>query len=281
MIRSFSMHQGQFLIRFAVSGDSCPIYKKQKYEGSGQAWSSEPTKLMPWRNSHWRVPNFASPHALKNTSSQLSQVPPLIGRFDENNAPIPSTVQSQHNLIDSDADPLVKSYNMPIELPSQGIPMHMPMQTSVPDPARIDGAFPVSLPRPASDAHLAECPIAGDPLNPQEELTVGGTISISSAYSQGLLSSLTHALQTAGVDLSQASVSVQIDLGKRANRGVTSGVSAPKDTELPMPSGYQVVGHFQDPSNGNDMDQSHVYREYNIVLPSPSESPLGTDRTAV
>ncbi|KAG9153662.1 hypothetical protein Leryth_008583 [Lithospermum erythrorhizon] len=199
--------------------------KVQKYEGSGQAWSSEPTKLMPWRNSHWRVPNFASPHALKNTSSQLSQVPPLIGRFDENNAPIPSTVQSQHNLIDSDADPLVKSYNMPIELPSQGIPMHMPMQTSVPDPARIDGAFPVSLPRPASDAHLAECPIAGDPLNPQEELTVeGGTISISSAYSQGLLSSLTHALQT-GVDLLYLRFQYRLILVNQQIEELTLGIS--------------------------------------------------------
>jgi len=36
-----------------------------------------------------------------------------------------------------------------------------------------------------------------------------------------LLSSLTQALQNAGIDLSQAKLSVQIDLGKRANQGLT------------------------------------------------------------
>lgn len=43
-----------------------------------------------------------------------------------------------------------------------------------------------------------------------------------------LLNTLTQALHSAGVDLSQASVSVQIDLGKRANRGMTSGTSIAK-----------------------------------------------------
>lgn len=36
-----------------------------------------------------------------------------------------------------------------------------------------------------------------------------------------LLSSLTQALQNAGVDLSHAKLSVQIELGKRANQGLT------------------------------------------------------------
>lgn len=36
-----------------------------------------------------------------------------------------------------------------------------------------------------------------------------------------LLSSLTQALQNAGIDLSHAKLSVQIDLGKRANQGLT------------------------------------------------------------
>lgn len=41
-----------------------------------------------------------------------------------------------------------------------------------------------------------------------------------------LLDSLTQALQSAGMDLSQANISVQVDLGKHANRGLTSGTSA-------------------------------------------------------
>lgn len=43
-----------------------------------------------------------------------------------------------------------------------------------------------------------------------------------------LLNNLTQALQSAGVDLSQATISVQIDLGKRANTGPTPGISISK-----------------------------------------------------
>lgn len=43
-----------------------------------------------------------------------------------------------------------------------------------------------------------------------------------------LLNTLTQALESAGVDLTQATVSVQVDLGKRANRGLTSGISVAK-----------------------------------------------------
>jgi sarcosine oxidase gamma subunit len=43
-----------------------------------------------------------------------------------------------------------------------------------------------------------------------------------------LLNTLTQSLQSAGVDLSQANISVQIDLGKRANRGLTSGTLTSK-----------------------------------------------------
>ncbi|KAL0446971.1 UNVERIFIED_CONTAM: Transcription factor BIM2 [Sesamum latifolium] len=68
------------------------------------------------------------------------------------------------------------------------------------------------------------------------------------------MNSLTQALQSTGVDLSQATISVQINLGKRANRGATPGISIAKDRDIPMPSGNQPVGPFQDPSNSDDLD---------------------------
>lgn len=43
-----------------------------------------------------------------------------------------------------------------------------------------------------------------------------------------LLNNLTQALEGAGIDLSQANISVQIDLGKRANRGLMSEASIAK-----------------------------------------------------
>lgn len=43
-----------------------------------------------------------------------------------------------------------------------------------------------------------------------------------------LLMTLTQALQSSGVDLSQASISIQIDLGKRAKQGATPGLCGNK-----------------------------------------------------
>lgn len=56
------------------------------------------------------------------------------------------------------------------------------------------------------------------------ELAVDGLVLVLAR----LLNALAQALQSAGVNLSQASVSVQIDLGKRRNRGMTSGTCTPK-----------------------------------------------------
>ena len=43
-----------------------------------------------------------------------------------------------------------------------------------------------------------------------------------------VLNSLTQALQSSGVDMSQASISVQIDVGKRGANGGTSMASSSK-----------------------------------------------------
>ncbi|XP_019189759.1 PREDICTED: transcription factor BIM1-like isoform X3 [Ipomoea nil] len=66
-------------------------------------------------------------------------------------------------------------------------------------------------------SHITSQAVASDK-SKDEDLTVeSGTISISSMYSQGLLNTLTKALENSGVDLSQASISVHVDLGKRSN----------------------------------------------------------------
>lgn len=53
-------------------------------------------------------------------------------------------------------------------------------------------------------------------------VVLSGVINISSAYSQGLLDTLTRALQSSGVDMAQATISVQIDLGKAEGSGHSS-----------------------------------------------------------
>ncbi|XVE74407.1 hypothetical protein DITRI_Ditri12bG0014500 [Diplodiscus trichospermus] len=192
--------------------------KVKKYEGSYQGWSSEPTKLMPWRNCHWRVQSFVDhSQAIKNGSGPGST---FTGKFDANNINIiPTMITSAHNPVEIDPirDDTSKAMNRQPELTNKGMPL------SVQD----DNVLVHPLQRPIPDVQSTECLISNDNLNQQEDLTIeGGTISISSVYSQGLSNSLTQALQSAGLDLSEANISVQIDLGKRANRGLTSGTSA-------------------------------------------------------
>ncbi|KAL6529276.1 hypothetical protein OROGR_014899 [Orobanche gracilis] len=229
--------------------------KVQKYEGSYQPWSSEPTKLMPWRNSHWR--NFSGqPQTTKNGSGP-GLGPPLPIRLDENGAAGPTTAQlGLHN-------PIEPGHT---ELPNGTTGVHLPLQATKPVTVASDSVFSHSLHHgPPSDAQLTECV---DVMNLQDELMIeGGTISISSVYSQRqpimirLLGSLTQALQNTGVDLSQASISVQINLGKRAHRGSTAGISIAKDHGDPIFSGNQPVGTFQDVCNIEDLDQAQKRRK--------------------
>ncbi|RVW98012.1 hypothetical protein CK203_028995 [Vitis vinifera] len=71
-----------------------------------------------------------------------------------------------------------------------------------------------------------------------------------------LLNSLTQALQSSGVDLSQASISVQIDIGKRANKGLNATTSNAKDYENPSPSN-RTMAHSGFRSSSEDSDQAH------------------------
>ncbi|KAK8356161.1 hypothetical protein V6Z12_A05G337200 [Gossypium hirsutum] len=188
--------------------------KVKKYEGSYQEWNSEPAKLMPWRNSHWRVQSFVGQQqAVKNGSDPGSA---FAGKFNENNINInPTVIASAQNPVESDPvrDTMSKAMDQQPELGSRGMPL----------PIRV---------------------------NQQEDLTIeGGTINISSVYSEGLLNSLTQALQSAGLDLSQANIAVQIDLGKHANRGLTSGTSAKS-------APFQAMTHHRDVSNGEESDHA-------------------------
>ncbi|MCO5579220.1 hypothetical protein L7F22_033074 [Adiantum nelumboides] len=85
------------------------------------------------------------------------------------------------------------------------------------------------------------------PANEQEGPAVlGGVINISSAYSQGLLDTLTRALQSSGVDLAQATISVQIDLGKPESSNAKQMISLPTGA-LPLQNKQAVSVHESEP----------------------------------
>ncbi|KAK4798843.1 hypothetical protein SAY86_031169 [Trapa natans] len=73
----------------------------------------------------------------------------------------------------------------------------------------------------------ADCILPNNSGNQHEPLDIeNGSESLSSAYSCRILSTLTEALQNNGVDMSQASISVQIDVGKHASFGASSTLSS-------------------------------------------------------
>jgi len=84
--------------------------------------------------------------------------------------------------------------------------------------------------------------VNSETLNNQQLVIDEGTIRVSSNYSQELLNSLTHALQSSGVDLSQANISVQINMGKRAAKRPAAGVSS-NSKEPADPASSNELGH--------------------------------------
>lgn len=84
--------------------------------------------------------------------------------------------------------------------------------------------------KPNKNNHI----VSDNTLKEQEEMKVDSgseSDSISSAYSQRILGTLTQALQSSGVDLSQTNVSVEIDVGRRTNTGFTPCQYSSKSNE--------------------------------------------------
>eukprot|EP00262_Sarcandra_glabra_P007189 TRINITY_DN19828_c0_g1_i1.p1 TRINITY_DN19828_c0_g1~~TRINITY_DN19828_c0_g1_i1.p1 ORF type:complete len:355 (+),score=61.50 TRINITY_DN19828_c0_g1_i1:113-1177(+) len=244
--------------------------KVQKYETSYQGWNQDNLKLMPWKSSLGRGESISDfSRAIKNGSG-----PGLMfaGKFDENNVAIaPSILTNAQNLVESDNTNTGASFkgmdhhpglaNKAVSMPS---PLPQNMYSSGGGLAQFQQRLMSDAENMASRPQSqlwqrqgqADCPINSDMLNEHEELTVeGGTISVSSVYSQGLLNTLTQALHSSGVDLSQASISVQIDLGKRAISRPSATTSSAKDLEDPS-SSNRAMTHSRVASSGEDSDHA-------------------------
>ncbi|KFK41328.1 hypothetical protein AALP_AA2G115800 [Arabis alpina] len=213
--------------------------KVQKYEGSYPGWTQEPTKLTPWRNNHWRVQSLVKhPVAINNGSGSVIPFP---GKFEENiMASAPAIVAEMQSPVESDKGRALtcNPIDSQPELDDKGLP---PVQL-----------FPTLV---HGEQANNECPATSNGLGQSNDMVIeGGTISISSVYSHELLSSLTQALQNAGIDLSHAKLSVQIDLGKRANQGLTHDEPSSKN---PLSSDIEGATQARDPSVEEESEHSH------------------------
>ncbi|XP_072974300.1 transcription factor BIM2-like [Typha angustifolia] len=202
------------------------LQEKVPKHASGR--NQDNAKLTPWKNSQSMGDDISDPARVIKTVS----APPgclFSGRLHDNRIPsTPAVVSGAHSLTETDL--LNGVSNRVLEPP----PNFANVITPQPQAQWL---------RPSS---VTDCTISNKILKEQGELTIDdGTISLSSSYSQELLTTLTVALRSSGVDLSRASMSVQINLGKRANSKSCSATAAtciPKDCTNPG-STNQAVGH--------------------------------------
>ncbi|KAL0380646.1 UNVERIFIED_CONTAM: Transcription factor BIM1 [Sesamum angustifolium] len=219
--------------------------KVSRYENSYNAWNHDPSKMMQWRSCH--IADGFIDHT-RGANAEPAQASVFATKFDENKAGASSSLPiNGQNIVDSDIATATtfKERSQQPELTSKAAPVHLPIPPNIFSFGRTSiAASPVS-PKQASDTdnritwppsqiqQNASCTADSNKMKDGEPTIESGTINISSVYSQGLLNTLTQALQSSGVDLSQACISVQIDLGKRATNAPHSSASAAKDDDVP------------------------------------------------
>ncbi|XP_062191921.1 transcription factor BIM2-like isoform X2 [Phragmites australis] len=211
--------------------------KVQKYEVSHQEWNQENAKIVPWSNIYFRSfwknaqnkdevnedMNSDPSQVTKNGSSP--GLPFAAKPEDYNNAAAFETASGAQELAQTNPKGCV-SYKE-AETPSNVANNVVSQQ-----PAQLIKSSPTE-----------DCAVNSEMLNNPELAIDEGTISLSSQYSQGLLSTLNHALQNSGIDLSQASISVQVNLGKRAIKRPAPGANSTSKELTSQASHDQVIGH--------------------------------------
>ncbi|KAF5957737.1 hypothetical protein HYC85_004962 [Camellia sinensis] len=202
--------------------------KVHKYEGSYQGWNQEP-ELMPWRNNHKPIEAFVDQSQATDSGSGPALM--LAANFEENNINIfPTNPRNGQNT----KEYKMKAIDQNSEFTNMAVP-NVPLQ---------------------SRSRAVDCAVTSKKQKELEMSIESGTISISSVYSQGLLNTLRQTLQNSGVDLSQASISVQIDLEKPPlHSGFTASTSAVKE-DNEIPSRNAVIAHSRGASRGESSDRT-------------------------
>ncbi|XP_059281914.1 transcription factor BIM2-like [Lycium ferocissimum] len=192
--------------------------KIQMYEGTCQGWSAEPSKLMPWRSTSGPVEGFVEhSQIIRNGSTREDNIginPTLEPNFTA--AALYRAADDSHMAADE-----AMRFNMPLQSNLFENVSVQPSQSS-PD-AEHCTSQPQSLYWPGKQDTIESNDLSYG-RNDQEEVKVDGEeAGISNAYSQRLLNTLNRTLASMGVDMSQANVRVQLDIGKSPS---SSGATA-------------------------------------------------------
>lgn len=213
--------------------------KAQKYEASFPEWNQENAKLLPWSNMYFRsswkntqskgqIPEDASPDPSQFIRNGASPGFNITGKLDDNHTAVASAA------ISGAPDQAETDHMASVSCRSADTPTNI-----------LNNVSPQSQPQWADPSGVDDCAVNSDVLNNQQLMIDEGTISVSSQYSQELLNTLTHALQSSGIDLSQANISVQINLGKRAVKRPTAGQSSSFKEHTDLGPTNDMMGHQQ------------------------------------
>ncbi|KAH6803059.1 hypothetical protein C2S51_034505 [Perilla frutescens var. frutescens] len=204
--------------------------KLQMYEGSCQGWSSESTKCLPLKINSGPVESFVE-------QSQFERN--FYGHEDNVH---PTLLSNAQNSGESDLTgaPLYKSTDNP-PMTTQALPLDLPLPAAIFESfpgLPLPGSFPEADQLNQSHSHFwqgrscaDDCSVPVYSANGEELKSESGEASISNVYSQGLLNSIKSSLHSSGVDLSQTSISVQLDVGKQSNGGSTNAIFSIKDQD--------------------------------------------------
>ena len=120
------------------------------------------------------------PQSVKNGSASG---PTFSGKFDDNNISIsPAMLASSQNPLDSHSG---RDVLQDADITNK-VPLPMSLEGNIHASIRSDGVLDQSLQIPISGGQATECPIANNASSQPEEMAIeGGTISISSLYSEG------------------------------------------------------------------------------------------------
>lgn len=135
------------------------------------------------RNSHWRMQTFVGhPQSVKNGSASG---PTYSGKFDDNNISIsPAMLAISQNPLESHTG---REILQDADITNK-VPLPMSLEGNMHASIRSDSVLDQSLHIPISDAQPTECPNTNHSSSQPEEVSIeGGTISVSSLYSEGLV----------------------------------------------------------------------------------------------
>ncbi|XP_020274653.1 transcription factor BIM2-like isoform X2 [Asparagus officinalis] len=235
--------------------------KVNKYESSYPGWSDENAKLTPW-NTNQVTKNGHSPGFIYSVDDD--RVPAAPGMISTAQNPLESDTSAGGVLYKTVENPVAftsKASSAPI--PSQLNYASLERETSVGQPQQrlisdIDSLASQSQSQWLRPSGPVDCSESGEMSNEQEELTIDeGTINVSTAYSQNMLNALNQALASSGIDLSQANISVQINLGKRAPRRATATtMSSAKELVDPLSGNRSAIDHYRVGSSGEESEQA-------------------------